>query len=455
MTPQQESQVTNEILQGNLLKLTFKLSIPCTLGILMFSLNNFLDAFFAGQFIGETALAGIALALPLTGIAEGFSLLIGVGSGSVLSQAIGSGDIKTQSKIFGNLMVMGIAIAFVITTIGYRFGEELILFMGGSGEVASAGAEYFKTYILGSVFYILGGGSSQLIKSEGNVRLSTIFDLIFIIVNIFLNTIFITVLDWGIQGIALSTVIAMAVSTIFNLTYFFSGKSCIPVNYKKMVIAVDLLPVILSVGVSALLFPVMELVQGFVIFKSISHYGTNSDIAFFGATGQVTAFVFIPISGFAQALQPIIGMNYGARNYQRLKKAFLTFGIIGTILLILIWIPLQLSPTSFLSILLPNVNFTNNDVLNFRILSVLTPLWPLAYFGNTLFQSLGKGQVVMIVILLRSLAFNVPMVLIVSQILGLRGIYYGMLFADILFMIITFVLIFKEFKYLSTIPVKQ
>lgn len=451
MTPQQQSQITNEILQGNLVKLMFKLSIPSTLGILMFSLNNFLDALFAGQFIGETALAGIALALPLTGIAEGFSRLVGVGSGSVLSQAIGSGNIKTQSKIFGNLMVMGVAIAFAITTLGYSFGEKLIVFMGGSGEVASAGAAYFKTYILGSVFYILAGASSQIIKSEGKIRLSSIFDLIFVIVNIFLNFIFISVFHWGIQGIALATVIAMAVSTIVNLTYFLSGKSSIPVNPKKLAIAIDLLPAILSVGISALIYPVILLVQDFAIFNSISYYGTNNDIAFFGASLKVISLVLIPILGFAQALQPIIGINYGAKNYRRLKKAYLTFAIIGTILLILIWLPLQLSPKTFLGLILPGVNFTEDDVLNFRILSISTPILPLAYFSNTLFQSIGKGKTVLVVLLLRGIILNVPIVLFFSRILGVRGIYYGITFADILFMLIVFVLTFLEFQYLNTL----
>lgn len=175
MTLQKQSQVTNEILQGNIFKLMFKLSIPSILGILMLSLNTFFDALFAGQFLGTNALAGISLALPLTGIVDGFALLIGVGSASVLSRAIGAGDIKTQSKLFGNLMLMGIVVSFFITILGYSFGEELIVFMGVSGEVTAAGTEYFKIYILGSIFYILALSSSEIIKAEGKIRLATGF----------------------------------------------------------------------------------------------------------------------------------------------------------------------------------------------------------------------------------------------------------------------------------------
>lgn len=449
MTSQKQSQVTNEILQGNLIKLMFKLSIPSTLGILMISLNTFIDALFAGRFIGETALAGISLALPLTSIVNGFALLIGVGSASVLSRAIGSGDIKTQSKIFGTLTVMSIVISFFITIIGYSFGKELIVFMGGSGEVASAGAEYFKTYILGAVFLILAEASSQVIKSEGQIKLTTIFDWIFVIVNIFLNSIFISVFHWGTQGIALATVIAMVVYSILNLAYFLAGKSSIPVNPKKITIAIDLLPAILSVGISSLFYPVMGLVQNFVIFNSISDYGTHSDIAFFGATQTLASFGTIPIYGFAQALQPIIGINYGSGNYDRIKNAYLTFAIIGTLLLTLTWLPLLLSPKTFLWLLLPGVNFTNSDVINFLILRLLLPIWTLAVFSNILFQSIGKGLTVVIVLITRTLFLCIPLVVVFSKFLGVRGVYCGIIVADILVVLITLILTIKQFKIFS------
>ncbi len=446
MTLQKQSQITNEILQGNLIKLMFKLSIPSILGILMLSLNTFIDALFAGRFLGETALAGISLALPLTSIVNGFASLIGVGSASILSRAIGSGDVKTQSKMFGSIIILSVIFSSFITLIGYTFGEELIALMGGDGEVASEGTRYLKTYVLGSIFLILGEACGEVINSEGNIKLNTIFNLIFVSVNILLNYIFITVYNWGIQGIALATVIAMVVSSILNLSYFIAGKSFIPVHLKRIAIAIDLLREILSVGVSSLFYPVMILVQEFVIFNLISHYGVNSDIAFFGASVKLSSFTFIPIIGLANALQPVIGMNYGAKNYRRVKNSYLIFAVIGTILLIFMWLPLQLYPSKFLGLILPEVNFTEDDVLNFRILNILTPIWPLAYFSNTLFLSIGKAKIALLAIFLKSIVFNVPMIILFSSMFALRGIYFGTIFADFLFMLVVFILTFLEFN---------
>ncbi|MFN6562976.1 MAG: MATE family efflux transporter [Nostoc sp. ChiSLP01] len=454
MASQKQFQITNEILDGNIVKLMLKLSIPSTLGILMLSLNTFIDALFAGRFIGENALAGISLALPIIAIINGFAFCIGVGSASVLSRAIGSGDVKTQSKIFGNLIVMSGVISLFITIIGHKFGKELIFLMGGTGEVALEGVKYFNTYIIGSVFLILAEACSNLIKSEGEIKLTSIFDWLFVIVNIVLNYIFISVFHWGTQGIALATVIAMVVYSIANLGYFILGKSSIPVNFKKIAIAIDLIPAILSVGISELFYPFTILLQDFVVFNSISNYGTNTDIAFFGAAGKIISIIFIPIFGFSQALQPIIGMNYGAQNYGRIKKAYLTFATIGTILLILIWLPLQLFPRTFLEIILPDVRFIEGDLLNFRLLSILMPIWPLAHFSNTLFISIGKGKTVLVVILLKSIILTVPMVLLFSRFAGVRGIYSGMLFADIVFMLIVLILTILEFKSLSSLKIE-
>lgn len=454
MISQKQSQITNEILDGSLIKLMLKLSIPSTLGILMLSLNTFIDALFAGRFIGESALAGISLAMPIIAIINGFAFCIGVGSASVLSRAIGSGDVKTQSKIFGNLIVITAVISLLITIIGYSFGGKLILLMGGTGAVALEGTKYFNTYIIGSVFLILAEGCSKLIKSEGEIKLTSIFDWLFVIINIALNYIFISVFNWGTQGIALATVIAMVVYSIANLGYFIVGKSSIPVNLKKIAIAIDLIPPILSVGISELFYPFTILLQDFVIFNSISHYGTNTDIAFFGAAGKVISIVLIPIIGFSHALQPIIGINYGAQNYGRIKKAYLTFAIIGTFLLILIWLPLQLFPKFFLEILLPDVNFMEDDLLNFRIMNVLMPIWPLAYFSNTLFLSIGKGKTVLVVVLIKSIILTVPIVMLFAKIAGVRGIYSGMIFADILFMVIVLILTILEFQSLSFLKSK-
>ena len=327
--------------------------------------------------------------------------------------------------------------------------------MGGTGELASEGIKYLKVYSLGTIFFIIGPACGNVISSEGQIRWTTTSMGIFVTVNIFLNYIFIAVYHGGTAQLAGATVIAMIFAGMFNLAYFILGKSFIPISLKKIVIAIDLLPAIFSVGISSLLYPVVMLIQEFIVFNSISYYGTTHDIAFFGAAGKLILLAFIPVFGLVEALKPVIGMNYGAKQEKRIKKAYLTFGIFGIILLLLIWLPLQLSPRTFLYLILPSVNFTGDDIFNFRILSILTPIFTLAYFSETLFISLGKGKTVFGILLFRIIILNIPMVLLFSRIYGVRGVYSGRLIADIIFILIVFLLTALEFKNLSKLKVEE
>ncbi|AFZ17601.1 MATE family efflux transporter [Allocoleopsis franciscana] len=446
MTSHKQSQLTNEILNGNLVKLMFKLSTPGILGMLLIALNTFLDALFAGRLIGETALAAISLALPLTFIVIGCGMSVGVGSASILSRAIGSGDTKTQSRIFGTLIIISVIISSFITIFGYSFSDELISFMGGEGEVAAYGSEYFKTYLLGSVFLVVAVSSSQLIKAEGRIALASLFAGIYVVLNNILNPLFVSVFNLGIKGIAWATVISGVVYCFVNCTYFISGKSLISVNPKQITLAVDLLPTILSVGTSVMLMQVIGIVQQIVFFKSIAYYGTDSDIAFAGATISLYSLVITPLYGFVQALNPVIGMNYGARDYKRIKDAYLIFGIGGTIFLILIWLPLQLDPKIFLSWLIPNFAFTYNDLLNFRLVVFFLPFASFISCSIALFQSIGNGKMAGFITLLRQLVLFLPIFLILPIFFGVNGIYYGFPFVDTLAFVIISLLTWIEFK---------
>lgn len=454
MTSQKQSQLTNEILHGNLFKLMFKLSIPSIAGKLILGLTPFIDALFAGQFIGKTAIGGITLALPFISIIGGLTDLVGVGSASILSRAIGSGDIKNQSKIFGNLVIMGVIISLTVTIIVYSFAEELIVFMGGRGEVAFAGTEFLKTYVIGSVFSTLGIACNYLIKAEGKLKVSMIFAAIYFIVNLILDSIFLSIFHWGIVGLALATVIAMAAYCTGVLTYYLSGKKSIKINHKTLNLSRNLIAEVISVGSSNLIIPVLGLIQSFVVLKSISHYGTQNDVAFYGATLTLTSLTLIPLNGFTQALQPVIGINYGSRNYDRIKNAYLIFIICATGLVTLFWLFLQSSPKTFLGLVLPNINFTGNDLLNFRILSLLIPVIPLIPFCATLFQSIGKGRIVSIIVLLNSLLFYIPLILIFSKMMGLKGIYIGIITSNILVILIVLVLKNRQFMQFKKMQVK-
>lgn len=433
MSTAQQSPITNEILNGNLVTLMFKLSIPGIIGMLLVGLNSFLDALFAGQLIGQNAYSGISLALPLTSIVTGCAVSVGVGSASVMSRAIGSEDIKTESKILGNLTVISIVISFFIAAIGYVFGDELIAFMGGDGEVATYGVGYLKTYILGSIFFIPAVASNQLVKSEAKIKLATVFSFIFVTTNFFLNIIFVKFLNFSIQGIALATNLAALVHFIVNFAYFiFYSKSSITSRSRQFSFGINLISSILSVGASVMLMQLTGIIQQIIIFKSIADYGTDSDIAFAGATIRLYFLVITPLNGLVQALQPVIGISYGARNYKRLKKAYFIFCLTGTILFIVTWLTLQLSPRFFLRWSIPTLDITINNLFNFRLITFTLITAPFLSCSLTLFQSIGDAKIAALLIFLKQIVLFFPLLLLLTMIVGVDGVYYSFTITEIL-----------------------
>lgn len=417
--------------------------------MLLVGVNTFIDALFAGQLIGKTALAAISLASPLTALTTGSALMIGVGSASVLSRAIGSGDTKLQTRVFANLVFLAVILSIPITGLSYQFSEELIALMGGTGEIATYGVAYFKAYTLGSVFFILAVASSQLIKAEGRIGLATAFSSMFVITNVILNFIFVEILHWQIQGIAIATVIAMLIYTIINLTYFLSGCSSIAVNRCHLKLTLNLVPNVLSIGLSVLLAQVLGFVQQAIMFRAIAHYGTSDDVAFCGATFGIYSLAIIPIYGLVQTLQPVIGINFGARQYRRLKAGFFTFVIGGTVFATFIWLLLQCFPDQLLSLLLPSFKFSASHLLNFRLVSLLLPSISFVWCSVIFFQAIGNAKLAGLLIILRQLILFIPILWILTLSYGANGVYYSFVLVDLLTLLIVSFVFFRDLRKLG------
>ncbi|ACF14049.1 multi antimicrobial extrusion protein MatE [Chloroherpeton thalassium ATCC 35110] len=441
----EQEVVTNQILNDNIWQLMVKFSVPGILGMLLIGLNTFVDALYVGQLLGEDALAGISLAFPLTYIITGVSSMLGVGSASVLSRAIGAGDMETQKKIFGNLTMMSLLFAVVLTALGFFFSQELIAFMGGSERVLNIGTDYFKMLMLGSVFNVFAISTSMIIRAEGKIKQAMVYTGASMIFNMILNPIFIVTLGLGVKGAALATVLSTMIYAVLNFRFFTSEKSSIPVDKTHYALAPELIPQILAIGSATFMMQLMTLIQQVLIFKSLSIYGTHSDIAFMGATTRIFMLTVIPVFGMMQALQPIIGINYGFGNIERVKQAAKVFLISGTTFVVLLWLPMQIFSENTLSLLLPDVTFTPNDIKNFRIVMLVMPGLPLIMVGVTMYQAIGNAKMAGILTIMRQIVLFIPAIIFVPTFLGVDGIYLSMTGVDII--IVAAVAIFMLFEF--------
>ncbi|EAY31319.1 MATE family efflux transporter [Microscilla marina] len=445
----QKASLREQILHQNIWKLMFKMATPGILGMLVVSINNFVDALFVGQLIGQNALAAISLVLPITMIPAALSAMIGVGSASVLSRAIGSQDVETQQKVFSNLLGMSLVFSAILTVLGYIYASPLIAFMGGKGEVLVYGTSYLEIFMLGSFFRVFAIATNMLIRAEGKVNIAMKYAAISMVINMVLDPLFITGFGWGIEGASLATVSSLGVYTVLNYLYFVKGKNSFPVDLKKVTLDRSILPKVLGVGVAAMMMQLMFLVQQTFVFKSIAYYGNDNDIAFMGACYRVLMLAIVPVFGLVQAMQPIVGINYGAKDFQRVKQTVKVFVTGGMVLLTAIWLPVQLFPTTILHWLLPDMRFTVTDINNFRVAMIMMPAIPLVFIVGNFLQSIGNGLLSGIITVARQVVFFIPTVLILPTYVGISGVYLSAPLVDVVVISLVLVLLSLEFKKLD------
>ncbi len=454
----EQDDINRQILEDNLWKVMVKLSLPGIFAMLLIGMNAFVDALFVGRLIGKDALAGISLAFPLTYITTGVASMLGIGSASILSRAIGSNDYEKQRLIFGNLTMMSLVASAIITIPSYFYAKELVGFMGGSGSVLDLGVTYYKVLVLGSFFSVYSISTSMIIRAEGKIKQSMIYTGVSMILNMILNPVFISTLGLGVKGAALATIISTTVYSSLNFSFFIGGKSSVNVETKSLKLAPSVIPEIFAIGLATLFMQVMTLIQQMLIFKSIATYGSDFDIAFMGATTRIFMLTIIPVFGLMQALQPVIGINFGANNIERVKSASKVFLLAGTIMIILLWLPMQFFPGYFLGSMLPEANFTGTDFNNFRIIMLVLPGFPLIMVGVTMYQAIGNAKMAGILTVARQFVLFIPAILIVPKFLGLNGIYLSMTGVDLIITLVVAIVMWREFdkfgKNLSQQPLE-
>ena len=445
-----DQEKRNKILTGNIWSLMFTMSLPAIIAMSINGINTFVDGLFVGQYIGLNALAAVSLVLPLTIITSGIASLIGIGSASLLSISIGNGNEEIQSKVLGTVTILSLIFSALLTLLGWVYAYELLAMMGGTGEIQELGVIYYRIILLGSFFRIHAVAINMLIRAEGKVAEAMTYSIIATLINIILNYIFLAVFGWGVEGAAWSTVIAMVIFSLFNFWYFYIGKrASYKIDFSKFSLNKELLRPIFSVGFSGLMLQVMFFIQQVIVFRSIAHYGNDYDLTFMGSSYRIMLLVILPGYGFAQALQPIVGINYGAKLHARVKESFHKFMVAYTVFLLGIWGVVIFFPTTTLGWMMPNTNFSETDIFNYQIMMSCLPLYPYFLMATTLFQGTGEGKLAAILLIAREVIFFIPLVLLLPRWYGISGIYSVWLPVSIAVLFVSIWMVDNHFRKFS------
>jgi len=436
------------ILNDNMLKTCLKLSLPAVIAMLLYGLNTVFDAVFVGNLVGEEALAGVSIVYPLTQITLGLGSLVGVGAGSYLSILIGENNTEKQKRLLGNANAIIIILSAVIMVLGFLFMNPLLDLIGAKGENLIFAKEYYSVALLGSVFWISGLAYNMVVRAEGKMTKAAIMMGIGMVVNIIANYILMAVFGMGVKGAAHGTNIAMFVYGLLFFIYCGRKKASFETNEWKIYYDKEIVKEIISIGMPSFVMTIMVVIQGLIILKSLNTLGTTSDVSFYGMVFRILNLLMTPIYGLMRALQPAVGINYGARKTERVIGFYKVFSAVAFVLILPMWLVSIIAPEFVLHLMLPTGDFPATDLSYFRVIILILPMLCMVLTAMTFFPSIKKPKPAMLIGIGRQVFLYIPLLIILPKFFGIGSIYYGSFFIDSFVTVIVILMLLKEFKNL-------
>ena len=426
-------------------ELLFKLAIPGIIGMLVIGLYPFMDGIFAGRLIGDYAMSAISVSMSLTIINGGISALIGVGSASIVSRAIGKGDKETIDKIFGNFCYWVILFSAIITIVGLIFAPHFLDMVGAKGNIKELGVRYLRVVFFGSLFVNFAQAGNMTMRGEGALKQSMMIMGTGAILNIILDPILMKLMgEYAIEGAAIATVLSQIVQALLTFHYFSKKSSFVKIHKVKKYKAIY--REMFSIGSSAMMMQILFAVQQTFLFKQAFVYGGDNWGILMSATMRLYMFSFIPLWGMSQGLQPVIGANFGAKQYGRVKDTMKIFMCGATILAAASWIPSMFCSDTLLSLFSVRHEIIEAGVKNFKMFYSTFILYGIMIMTLTFFQSIGDGKKAGIIVLLRQLVLFVPAILLLPQLFGASAVWWAEPIVDFTMIIVALFLMLNEMR---------
>ena len=442
-------------------KLMFKFAVPSIIGMLVSALYNIVDQLFIGQAVGTYGNAATNIAFPFSTACMAVALLLGIGGASCFNLTMGCGDTKRAGFFAGNSISMLIISGTVIALITLLFLTPLLKLFGSPDDVLPYAQEYVKVTAIGFPFLILTTGGGHIIRADGSPQMTMACNLTGAVINTALDALFVMVFRWGMAGAAAATVIGQFVSAVMVILYVRKFKT---VNLEKIHFKPDFTVIkrISSIGMASCFNQLAIAVVQIVLNNSLSHYGGLSEygssepIACAGIVMKVNMIVFSIVIGLAQGTQPIESFNYGARQYDRVKKAYRLAVITGAGISVAAFIMFQIFPRQILSVFgKGSETYFTFGVRFFRIFLFFTWINCLQPITSTFFTSIGKPIKGVFLSLTRQILFFIPFLLILPLFFGIDGIIYTGPTADLLSAIVAIVMAGYEFKLMNQLEKKE
>lgn len=438
-------------------KLLLQYSIPAIIGMVVNALYNIVDRMFIGNIpdIGSLAITGVGITMPIMTIVLAFGMLIGIGTTANISLNLGKGNRTTAEKLLGNAFTLSIIVGLAIAITGTFFANPILTLFGASENTLFYAKEYIGIILLGCTFNILSFALNSTVRADGNPKMSSITMVIGCGANIILDYLFIFVLNLGVKGAALATIISQAITFFIILYYYTAGNSNLKLKIENFKLKKHLVTMTFAIGIAPFATQIANSLVQVIANNALKTYGSDLAIGAMTVISSLNIIFMMPIFGINQGCQPIIGFNYGAKKYERAKEAFKYATIAACVICIIGFISIQCFPTQIISLFNNDPELTTLAIKGIRIYLLMMPIVGINIVATSYYQSIGKAKISMFVSLLRQVILLIPFTIILPKFIGLDGVWAAGACADSLSVIITLILLKKEFKQLDKMQLEK
>ena len=401
-------------------------AIPLTIAQLVHLMYNVVDRVYLGH-MGDgnsLALTGVGLTFPIVSLIMAFTALFGTGGVPLFSIARGAGDEERAGKILGNSFVLLMGSSFVLTTVGYLFAKP-ILFAFGAGEESYVYAkEYLNIYLIGTLFSMLSTGLNGYINAQGFPKIGMLSVAIGAICNIMLDPIFIFGLNMGVAGAALATVLSQAVSALWVLRFLTGRKAPIPLRRKYIAVRGGITRDICKLGTAGFIMQGTNCLVQVACNSTLQIFGGDLYVGIMTVTNSVREIFTLPVTGIVNGAQPVIGYNYGAKKYDRVRQGIRFNTLIGTTYTMIAWLLVILFPKFWFGIFSDDILMTAPGIEALKIYFFGFVFMALQFAGQSTFQALGDAKHAIFFSLLRKAVIVVPLTLLLPYLgFGVLGVF--------------------------------
>jgi putative MATE family efflux protein len=422
-------------------RLLVKLATPAFFGMFVQTMYNVVNTIFIGQFVGVLAIAGLSIVFPLQMVAMGIGMMVGMGGSSLISRFLGAGDNAGAEHTVGNGITVAIIMSVIVTAAILPLVNFWLRLIGASDAVLPYARDYLVIVISGTIVNVFAMTLLNFTRAEGNARVGMTAMMLGAFLNIILDAILIVALHLGVRGAAIGTIIGQAVSMVYLLLYYMSGSSYLKIHLRNLKLDFSILRQMFSIGIAAFVQTIAGSLSAMLLINMVVRYGGDIALGAFGIIQRIMMFATMPAMVLGQGVQPILGFNYGAKRYNLTLRAIYIASISATSLSMAAFLLLYFIPEPIMRIFTSDQALLDMASYASRLVFLSMPFMGMVMVGQTLFQALGKALQSFITAIVRPVVFLIPLVLIMSKVWQLDGVFLAFPASDVLTLFLIFGLV--------------